>query len=42
MFLSRDIGFGKIYYSDLLPEVEHFFTTRETNVDENREELCKY
>ena len=42
MFLSRDIGFGKIYYSDLLPEVEHFFTTRETNVDEHREKLCKY
>ena len=42
MFREKLIENGKIYYSDLLPQLEHFFTTRDTNVDENRTVICNY
>ena len=42
MFKEKLIENGKIYYSDLLPQLEHFFTTRDTNIDENRTEICNY
>lgn len=42
MFKSKGIGFGEIYYSDLVPELEHFFTTRTSDVDNNRSNILKY
>ncbi len=42
MFKSKKVGNGLIYYSDLIPELEHFFTGRDTNVDDNFDLICKY
>lgn len=52
MFKHKKIKTGSIYYSDLIPELEHFFTTKETvlrskeNIDEvvskNFEAVCEY
>ena len=42
MFKKKDIGFGKVFYSDLIPDLEHFFTTRETDIDNHREEILAY
>lgn len=42
MFKPKNILGGVVYYSDLIPELEHFFTTRETNVDDNKAKICEY
>ena len=31
-----------VFYSDLIPELEHFFTTRGISVDDDREGICQY
>lgn len=36
MFLEKVIDSGRVIYSDLLPEVEHFFTTRESSLNSER------
>ncbi|MCM1265068.1 MAG: peptidoglycan editing factor PgeF [Candidatus Gastranaerophilales bacterium] len=35
MFKQKNIKTGTVYYSDLIPELEHFFTTRETVLRSN-------
>ena len=51
MFREKNIGAGKVFYSDLLSNLEHFFTTRETvlrskevgvDVDKNIKSVCEY
>lgn len=44
MFIEKNIGFGNVFYSDLIPELEHYFTTRNTgiNSDEIKSEWEKY
>lgn len=44
MFKEKFIDSGKVFYSDLIPEFEHFFTTRESslNSEENKELTAKY
>ena len=49
MFKEKIIPAGKVIYSDLLPDLEHFFTTRESvirsaeiDVDDNINSICKY
>lgn len=44
MFLEKKIGGKTVVYSDLIPELEHFFTTRESTLDneENKELTAKY
>lgn len=51
MFKEKKIKTGRIIYSDLLPEFEHFFTTRDmvlrskekgVNVDLNIDSVCEY
>ena len=51
MFKNKLIDSGLVYYSDLIPELEHFFTTRESvlrssevgiNVDDNIVKTCDY
>ena len=42
MFKFKDTGFGKIVYSDKIPELTHFFTTRSTDVDNNKKNILKY
>ncbi len=52
MFKQKNIRTGKIFYSDLIPELEHFFTTRETVlrskegidsiVNDNIKAVCEY
>lgn len=42
MFKQKFINKKTVYYSDLIPEIEHFFTTREISVDDNFEVICKY
>ena len=42
MFYFEEIKDKKILKSDYLSGLEHFFTTRESNVGENNELLCEY
>jgi len=53
MFHVKFINKKRVIYSDIIPEVEHFFTTREfvirsdenrlsTIVEENKQDICKY
>lgn len=44
MFKEKVVGNGKVFYSDLVPELEHFFTTRESslNSEENKKLTAKY
>ena len=51
MFREKNIGARKVFYSDLLSNLEHFFTTRETvlrskeigvDVDKNIKSVCEY
>lgn len=44
MFKEKVVGKGKVFYSDLIPELEHFFTTRESslNSEENKQLTAKY
>lgn len=51
MFKSKIIDSGLVYYSDLIPDLEHFFTTRESvirsnetdvNVETNIIKMCNY
>jgi len=42
MLKQKKLGKGVVYYSDLIPELEHFFTTRLTNVDEYADDICEY
>jgi len=42
MFKEKFIDGKPVFYSDLLQNMEHFFTTRGVNVDENRKEICGY
>jgi len=41
MFKMKKIENKAVYYSDILP-VEHFFTSRELEIAENKELICKY
>ena len=36
MFKEKIIDSGKVIYSDLIPELEHFFTTRESSINDDR------
>ena len=44
MFKFKEIQNGKILYSDLIPELQHFFTTRATsiNTEEQKKFVCEY
>lgn len=44
MFKEKVVGNGKVFYSDLVPELEHFFTTKESslNSEENKKLTAKY
>ncbi|MBO6272333.1 peptidoglycan editing factor PgeF [bacterium] len=42
MFKEKFLEKGVVYYSDLIPELEHYFTTREINVEDNIEFWSKY
>lgn len=49
MFKEKIIPTGKVIYSDLVPDLEHFFTTRESvirsgeiDVENNIKSLCEY
>ncbi len=44
MFKEKVIDSGKVFYSDLIPELEHFFTTRESslNTEKNKKLTAKY
>lgn len=44
MFKEKIIDSGKVIYSDIIPELEHFFTTRESsiNTDAVKELTAKY
>lgn len=44
MFKEKIIDSGKVLYSDLIPELEHFFTTRESslNSEENKILTAQY
>ena len=33
MFIQKEIDGQKVFYSDILPELEHYFTTRGVNID---------
>lgn len=37
MFREKSISTGRVYYSDLLTDLEHFFTTRETVIRSNED-----
>ena len=41
MFKIKKIDNKTVYYSDILP-IEHFFTTRELEISENKDLICKY
>ena len=41
MFKIKKIENKTVYYSDILP-IEHFFTTRELEIVENKDLICKY
>lgn len=41
MFKIKKIKDKTVYYSDILP-IEHFFTTRELEISENKELICNY
>ena len=40
MFVEKKIKTGKIFSSDLIPELEHFFTTRETVLKSKEDGVC--
>ena len=42
MIREKYIDGEKVFYSDKIPELEHFFTTRSINVDDNFERVRKY
>ena len=42
MFRERKTDTGLVYYSDLLNGIEHYFTTRESNVEDNFDGWCEY
>ncbi len=42
MFREKKTDTGLVYYSDLLNGIEHYFTTRESNVEDNFDGWCKY
>lgn len=43
MFQEKVLPIGKVFYSDLIPELEHYFTTRESFLtSENRATLANY
>ena len=44
MFKEKFIDSGKVFYSNLIPELEHFFTTRDSslNSEENKKLTAKY
>ena len=44
MFKEKIITTGKVFYSDLIPKLEHFFTTRESslNNEENKQLTAEY
>lgn len=44
MIKAKNIDSGKVFYSDLIPELEHFFTTRNSalNTDKNKVLTAKY
>lgn len=42
MFKQSEVAYKKVFYSDLLFGLEHFFTTRESDVDNNFEPICNY
>lgn len=42
MFREKFINGELVYYSDLIPELEHYFTTRAVNVEDNFALHCEY
>lgn len=42
MIKEKYINKKPVFYSTLIPELEHFFTTRDINVDEYQNTVCDY
>lgn len=42
MYLNKKINDKTVFYSSLLPYVEHFFTSRELSICENKELIANY